>query len=66
MKMNVPTVGMRIIKTAVAVMLSNLVLLPMNLLFPPSSGEMRWGSFYACVAAVNCMLPDHGKAKKTV
>lgn len=52
--MNIPTVGMRTIKTAVAVAFSYLVLLPLGLFLPVPFGETG-GGFYASIAAVICM-----------
>lgn len=63
MGLNVPKVGMRTIKTAVAVALAYLVFIPINLLIP---AELRvaGGSapFYACIAAVICMQSSVGQS----
>lgn len=56
MKPDIPKVGMRTIKTAVAVVLSYLVFLPIGLLNPQQSGGAgAMVPFYACIAAVICM-----------
>ena len=54
MNLDVPKVGMRTIKTAVAVVLAYLVFVPIGLLVPV---QYSGGSapFYACIAAVICM-----------
>lgn len=59
----IPLVGMRTIKTAVAVTVSYLVILLLNKLLPMPDNEARWGAFYACIAAVICM---QGSIEQTV
>lgn len=52
-----PKVGMRIIKTAVAVTLSYMLLVPFDLLFPAGYGGIlgQIGPLYACMACIVCI-----------
>lgn len=62
MKLDVPKVGMRTMKTAVAVVLSYLVFIPLGLLFPAQYSGASAAPFYACVAAVICMQSSVGRS----
>lgn len=61
MRPELPKVGMRNIKTAVAVVLSYLVFLPLGWLLPDYYGGGQPGPFYACIAAVICMQSSVGQ-----
>lgn len=64
MERKLPKVGMRTIKTAVAVVLSYLVFLPFQFFWPQAYGFLvagQGGPFYACIAAVICMQNSVGK-----
>ena len=63
MGLQVPKVGMRTIKTAVAVVLSYLVFVPFLYLAPEfyTLLNAQGGTFYACIAAVICMQSSVGK-----
>lgn len=65
MERKLPKVGMRTIKTAVAVVLSYLVFVPFQLWMPGVYAVLagQGGAFYACIAAVICM---QGSVDKTV
>ncbi|MEQ2443198.1 aromatic acid exporter family protein [Pseudoflavonifractor intestinihominis] len=56
-KINVPGVGMRMVKTAVAVVLCYFIFLPFWLRMPVGEYDplKDVGPFYACIAAVICM-----------
>lgn len=56
-KLNVPHVGMRTIKTAVAVMISYLVFVPFGLLYNENyPGVFAYiGPLYSCIACIVCM-----------
>lgn len=56
MKHNIPKVGMRNIKTAVAVMICYLLFIPLRGMGPDTGNALDLvGPFYACIAAVICM-----------
>ena len=58
MKQNrVPRIGMRVIKTAVAVVLSYLVFVPFGLLYREELGGVlgQAGPLYACIASIICL-----------
>lgn len=55
---------MRTIKTAVAVVLSYLIFLPLALLFPVQYGVGQSGAFCACIAAVICMQSSVGQSMR--
>ena len=59
----IPTVGMRTIKTAVAVMLSYLVFVPFGLLYREEYGGVlgQIGPMYACIACIVCMQSSLGQ-----
>ena len=61
--MKLPGVGMRTIKTAVAVMLSYLVFVPVGLLYREELGGVlgQMGPMYACIACVVCMQSSLGQ-----
>ena len=61
MRPEIPKVGMRTVKTAVAVVLSYLVFLPLGWLLPGQYGGGQSGPFYACIAAVICMQSSVGQ-----
>ena len=61
---NIPHVGMRIIKTAVAVMLAYGIFLPFGLMYDTETyhgvlGQM--GPLYACIACIVCMQSTLGQ-----
>ena len=57
MKLKIPKVGMRTIKTAVAVMLSYLLFVPFDLMYREEYGGIwgQMGPLYACIACIVCM-----------
>ncbi|MEG2097350.1 MAG: FUSC family protein [Pseudoflavonifractor sp.] len=57
MKLQIPKVGMRTVKTAVAVMICFFIFLPFWLRVPLGEYDplRNVGPFYACIAAVICM-----------
>ena len=57
MKGKIPGIGMRTVKTAVAVMLSYLVFVPFDLIYREELGGVlgQMGPLYACIACVVCM-----------
>lgn len=59
----IPSVGMRTVKTAVAVMLSYLVFVPFGLLYKAELGGVwgQMGPMYACIACVVCMQSSLGQ-----
>ena len=61
--MKLPGVGMRTVKTAVAVMLSYLVFVPFGLLYRAELGGIlgQIGPMYACIACVVCMQSSLGQ-----
>ena len=61
--MRLPGVGMRTVKTAVAVMLSYLVFVPFGLLYREELGGVlgQIGPMYACIACVVCMQSSLGQ-----
>ena len=61
--MKLPGVGMRTVKTAVAVMLSYLVFVPFGLLYRTELGGIlgQIGPMYACIACVVCMQSSLGQ-----
>lgn len=61
--MKLPGVGMRTIKTAVAVMLSYLAFVPFGLLYHTELGGVlgQMGPMYACIACVVCMQSSLGQ-----
>ncbi len=63
MERRLPKVGMRTIKTAVAVVLSYLIFVPFQLWLPRVYAVLagQGGAFYACIAAVICMQSSVGK-----
>lgn len=63
MKTQIPTVGMRMIKTAVAVMLSYLVFVALGLLYREEYGGVlgQLGPMYACIACIVCMQSSLGQ-----
>lgn len=62
-KVTVPKVGMRVIKTAVAVMLSYLLFVPFGLLYDSGRpGVLGYvGPLYACIACIVCMQSSMGQ-----
>ena len=61
---NIPHIGMRIIKTAVAVMLAYGIFLPFGLMYDTETyhgvlGQM--GPLYACIACIVCMQSTLGQ-----
>ena len=64
MKLQLPSVGMRTIKTAVAVMLSYLVFVPFGLFYREELGGVlgQMGPLYACIACVVCMQSSLGQS----
>lgn len=62
-KLELPGVGMRTIKTAVAVVLSYLFFVPFQYLSPGFFDLLaaNGGAFYACIAAVICLQSSVGK-----
>ena len=54
MKLKIPKVGMRTIKTAVAVMLSYLLFVPFDLMYREEYGGIwgQMGPLYACIACI--------------
>ena len=65
MKQNrVPRIGMRVIKTAVAVVLSYLVFVPFRLLYREELGGVlgQLGPLYACIASIICLQSSLGQA----
>ena len=67
MKFRLPGIGMRTIKTAVAVMLSYLVFVPFGLLYREELGGVlgQMGPLYACIACVVCMQSSLGQTVQT-
>ena len=66
---NIPHIGMRIIKTAVAVMLAYGIFLPFGLMYDTETyhgvlGQM--GPLYACIACIVCMQSTLGDRKSVV
>ena len=63
MKRKIPKVGMRTVKTAVAVMLSYLVFVPFDLMYREEHGGIwgQMGPLYACIACVVCMQSSLGQ-----
>ena len=64
MKQNrVPRIGMRVIKTAVAVVLSYLVFVPFGLLYREELGGVlgQLGPLYACIACIICTQSTLGQ-----
>ena len=61
--MKFPGVGMRTVKTAVAVMLSYLVFVPFGLLYRTELGGIlgQTGPLYACIACIVCMQSSLGQ-----
>lgn len=57
MKLTIPKVGMRVIKTAVAVMICFFIFLPFWVRTPLGANDplRDVGPFYACIAAIICM-----------
>lgn len=57
MKLEIPKVGMRTIKTAVAVFVCFLIFLPFWVYVPTGENDplQHIGPFYACIAAIICM-----------
>lgn len=57
MKLVIPKVGMRTIKTAVAVFVCFLIFLPFWTYIPTGENDLlqHIGPFYACIAAIICM-----------
>ena len=57
MKHKIPKVGMRNIKTAVAVMVCYILFIPIRGMGPVDTGSILdlVGPFYACIAAIICM-----------
>lgn len=64
MKLQLPGVGMRTIKTAVSVMLSYLIFVPFNLIYREELGGLlgQLGPLYACIACVVCMQSSLGQS----
>lgn len=65
-RLHIPGLGMRAVKTAVAVMISYLVFVPFDLLYNTELGGIfgHMGPIYACVACVVCMQSSLGLAVK--
>ena len=63
MKLKIPKVGMRTIKTAVAVMLSYLLFVPFHLMYREEYGGIwgQMGPLYACIACIVCMQSSLGQ-----
>ena len=63
MKLKIPKVGMRTIKTAVAVMLSYLLFVPFDLMYREEYGGIwgQMGPLYACIACIVCMQSSLGQ-----
>ena len=63
MKLRIPKVGMRTIKTAVAVMLSYLLFVPFDLMYREEYGGIwgQMGPLYACIACIVCMQSSLGQ-----
>lgn len=63
MRQKIPGVGMRTVKTAVAVMLSYLVFVPVGLLYREELGGVpgQVGPLYACIACIVCMQSSLGQ-----
>ena len=65
MKQNrVPRIGMRVVKTAVAVVLSYLVFVPFQLFYREELGGVlgQTGPLYACIASIICLQSTLGQA----
>lgn len=65
-RVELPTVGMRTVKTAVAVVICFLLFLPFWVRVPPGGHDplKDVGPFYACIAAVICMQGTVGQSIK--
>ena len=59
----IPRIGMRVVKTAVAVVLSYLVFVPFHLLYREELGGVlgQLGPLYACIAAIICLQSTLGQ-----
>ena len=59
----IPRIGMRVVKTAVAVVLSYLVFVPFYLLYREELGGVlgQLGPLYACIAAIICLQSTLGQ-----
>ena len=59
----IPRIGMRVIKTAVAVVLSYLVFVPFRLLYREELGGVpgQLGPLYACIASIICLQSTLGQ-----
>ena len=63
-QITVPRIGMRVVKTAVAVVLSYLVFVPFRLLYREELGGVlgQLGPLYACIASIICLQSSLGQA----
>ena len=59
----IPRIGMRVVKTAVAVVLSYLVFVPFHLLYREELGGVlgQLGPLYACIASIICLQSTLGQ-----
>ena len=62
-RITIPHIGMRVVKTAVAVVLSYLVFVPFGLLYREELGGVlgQAGPLYACIASIICVQSTLGQ-----
>lgn len=62
-RITIPHIGMRVVKTAVAVVLSYLVFVPFHLLYREELGGVlgQLGPLYACIASIICVQSTLGQ-----